>query len=180
MGNLYFTVKRIIKPSKKSLIETIAYLSECKILDESTGRTYYPRSAKHKLISNKMFLPEGAPEGFAKHNSFVCWNDLNKMQYHGVIAYKMIIPFRKDFTDEQNMKIITDWVMEGFVNEGCPVQIFVHDCDAGKHAHLIVSGYRLDGEEWIAVDILDSMYDVIRLIPRINFLKNENGKAYLY
>ena len=28
--------------------------------------------------------------------------------------------------------------------------------------------------------MLDSMYDVIRLIPRINFLKNENGKAYLY
>ena len=28
--------------------------------------------------------------------------------------------------------------------------------------------------------MLDAMYDVVRLIPKINSLKNENGKAYLY
>ena len=28
--------------------------------------------------------------------------------------------------------------------------------------------------------MLDSIYDVVRLIPKINSLKNENGKAYLY
>ena len=137
----------IINKSKGgSIIASASYNKREKMFDELEGRMKYSHTsaADHEL--NKMLLPDGAPERYTDPSRI--WNDLNKIESDKV-GYKLIIPFQRELSYEQNLELAIELMNEVYVKKGYPVQIDVHrGKNNNDHLHAIAADRRLINGAW--------------------------------
>lgn len=137
----------IINKSKGgSIIASASYNKREKMYDELEEKMKYPHTKAHDHVLTKMLLPDGAPTAYTDPSRI--WNDLNKIESDKV-AYKLIIPFQKELSFEQNLELAIELLNEEYVKKGHPVQIDVHRGKNGNdHLHAIAADRRLINGEW--------------------------------
>ena len=137
----------IISKSKGgSIIASSAYNRREKMFDELEHKMKYPHTKADDHVLTKMLLPEGTPSGYADPSRI--WNDLNKIEDDRT-GYKLIIPFQKELSFEQNLELAIELLNEEYVKKGHPVQIDVHRGKNGNdHLHAIASDRRLVNGKW--------------------------------
>lgn len=137
----------IISKSKGgSIIASSAYNRREKMFDEEENKMKYPHTKADDHVLTKMLLPEGTPSGYADPSRI--WNDLNKIEDDRT-GYKLIIPFQKELSFEQNLELAIELLNEEYVKKGHPVQIDVHRGKNGNdHLHAIASDRRLVNGKW--------------------------------
>lgn len=137
----------IISKSKGgSIIASSAYNRREKMFDEEEHKMKYPHTKADDHVLTKMLLPDGTPSGYTDPSRI--WNDLNKIEDDRT-GYKLIIPFQKELSFEQNLELAIELLNEEYVKKGHPVQIDVHRGKNGNdHLHAIASDRRLVNGKW--------------------------------
>lgn len=137
----------IISKSKGgSIIASSAYNRREKMFDELENKMKYPHTKAGDHVLTKMLLPDGTPSGYTDPSRI--WNDLNKIEDDRT-GYKLIIPFQKELSFEQNLELAIELLNEEYVKKGHPVQIDVHRGKNGNdHLHAIASDRRLVNGKW--------------------------------
>ena len=137
----------IINKSKgNSLIASAAYNQRQKIYDEAEHKMKYPHTKADDHVLTKMLLPDNAPKSYNDPSRI--WNDLNNIEADK-IGYKLIIPFQRELSFEQNLELAIELLNTEYVNKGHAVQIDVHRGKNGNdHLHAIASDRRLVNGEW--------------------------------
>lgn len=129
-----------------NIIAAAAYNARRNIFDETDGCMKYPRTHVHDHVLTKMLLPDGAPKSYFAPERI--WNDLNKIGDKR-IGYRLIIPFQKELSFDENMKLATELLNREFVSKGHAVQLDVHRGRNGNdHMHVLVSDRRLVNGHW--------------------------------
>lgn len=116
------------------------------MFDELEHKMKYPHTKADDHVLTKMLLPDGTPSGYTDPSRI--WNDLNKIEDDRT-GYKLIIPFQKELSFEQNLELAIELLNEEYVKKGHPVQIDVHRGKNGNdHLHAIASDRRLVNGKW--------------------------------
>ena len=116
------------------------------MFDEEENKMKYPHTKADDHVLTKMLLPDGTPSGYTDPSRI--WNDLNKIEDDRT-GYKLIIPFQKELSFEQNLELAIELLNEEYVKKGHPVQIDVHRGKNGNdHLHAIASDRRLVNGKW--------------------------------
>ena len=136
----------INKSNGGSIIASSAYDRREKMFDELENRMKYPHTKSDDHVLTKMLLPKDSPASYT--DPYRIWNDLNKIE-SDKIGYKLIIPFQRELSFNQNLELAIELLNEEYVSKGHPVQIDVH---RGKnnnyHLHAIAADRRLINGEW--------------------------------
>ena len=137
----------ISKKSGGSVIASAAYDQREKMFDVLENNIKHPHTKAEDHIKTMMLLPEGAQKKYLSTEKI--WNDLNQIETDRV-GYKLIVPFQKELSFEQNMEVVVKLFNEEFVNKGHPVQLSVHQGKNGNdHVHAIVADRRiLENGKW--------------------------------
>ena len=137
----------IISKSKGgSIIASSAYNRRKKMFDETENKIKYSHTRADDHVFTKMLLPNDAPKSYL--DPYRIWNDLNKIE-DDKVGYKLIIPFQRELSYEQNMQLAIDLLNEEYVSKGHPVQIDIHRGKGNNyHLHAIAADRRLIKGDW--------------------------------
>ena len=116
------------------------------MFDETENKMKYSHTRADDHVLTKMLLPKNSPASYT--DPYRIWNDLNKIE-SDKIGYKLIIPFQRELSFNQNLELAIELLNDEYVSKGHPVQIDVH---RGKnnnyHLHAIAADRRLINGEW--------------------------------
>ena len=78
-------------------------------------------------------MPPHAPERFKDRETL--WNEVEKIEKHpkAQLAYSFDIALQNEFTREENMELVQQFLQEEFVSRGMIVDFAVHEKDAGEN-----------------------------------------------
>ena len=127
----------INKSNGGSIIASSAYDRREKMFDEEENKMKYPHTKADDHVLTKMLLPKNSPASYT--DPCRAWNDLNKIE-SDKIGYKLIIPFQRELSFNQNLELAIELLNEEYVSKGHVVQIDVHRGKNGNdHLHAIAS-----------------------------------------
>ena len=136
----------INKSNGGSIIASSAYDRREKMFDEEENKMKYPHTKADDHVLTKMLLPKNSPASYT--DPCRAWNDLNKIE-SDKIGYKLIIPFQRELSFNQNLELAIELLNEEYVSKGHVVQIDVHRGKNGNdHLHAIASDRRLVNGAW--------------------------------
>lgn len=77
-------------------------------------------------------LPSHAPERFKDRETL--WNEVEKIEQHpkAQLAYSFDIALQNEFSREENLALVRQFLLENFVSHGMIVDYAVHEKDAGE------------------------------------------------
>ena len=144
--HLKFSIINKSQKHNNSLFATLSYNSRTVVYDEAAHRKFYPHTKSDDCDSTAMLLPTGAPEAY--HDAEKCFNDINNLE-KGKIAYKLIIPFQRELSFDENKELIIRLLRDEYVSQKHPVHIAIHRGKNGNdHIHALVIDRRLVNGTW--------------------------------
>lgn len=160
MALFHLNVSSIGKSSGSSACASAAYRS-CSaitqtIKDPQTGieiSYIHDFSNKKGLAFSKVFAPEGA-DGWCLNRQEL-WNKVEIREAHirGRYARDIKLALQKEFTLEQNIQILSEYVKDTFVRDGIIADVNIHMDDTNNpHAHIMLTTRKLemnDNDEWV-------------------------------
>ena len=143
MALFHLNVSSIGKSSGSSACASAAYRSCSEITqvvtDAETGiQVSYTHDFSNKkgLAFSKVFAPEDVDSWCS--NRAELWNKVEARETHikGRYARDIKLALQKEFTLEQNIKILSEYVKETFVSDGIIADVNIHMDDLNNpHAH---------------------------------------------
>ena len=78
-------------------------------------------------------MPPHAPEKFKDRETL--WNEVEKIEKHpkAQLAYSFDIALQNEFTREENMELVRQFLQDEFVSRGMIVDYAIHEKDAGEN-----------------------------------------------
>ena len=78
-------------------------------------------------------MPPNAPERFKDRETL--WNEVEKIEKHpkAQLAYSFDIALQNEFTREENMELVRQFLRDEFVSRGMIVDYAIHEKDAGEN-----------------------------------------------
>lgn len=151
---------KIVKRSEgKSVVNSAAYVSRSKIIDERVGVVRDYSKKADDVIFSKIYLPENAPENF--NNRTELWNTVEKIEKRKDAQLARLIELNVPYKlPEEKMRDLLEKVAQFFTSQNMIADINLHqpsaDNDARNyHAHILLSlrsvdenGFGLKNTQW--------------------------------
>lgn len=137
-------MKVISRGTGRSAIASSAYISGEKLYNEYDGLTHdYTR--KQGVVFSEVMLPENAKDEWK--NRQILWNEVEKTEKSKVsqLARSFEVGLQTEFTLEENIKLIKEYVKDNFIDKGMCADICIHDkSDGNPHAHVMLTMRKID------------------------------------
>ena len=84
------------------------------------------------MICSEILLPPNAPERLADRETL--WNEVEKVEKHpqAQLAYSFDIALQNEFTREENLQLVRQFLQDEFVSRGMIADYAIHEKDAGE------------------------------------------------
>jgi ATP-dependent exoDNAse (exonuclease V) alpha subunit len=147
MALFHLNVSSIGKSSGSSAVASAAYRS-CSslvqsVIDPQTGiqvAYLHDFANKHGLEFSEVFAPEGLDSWCSDREKL--WNKVEQRETHikGRYARDIKLALQSEFTLEQNIQILSEYVKDTFVKDGIIADVNVHMDDLNNpHAHIMLT-----------------------------------------
>lgn len=144
MKTVFMRLSNIGKSNNKSAIAASAYRSGEKMYDATTDKTYNYSNKKEVVYDTIMLPPNALPEYQNKQTLWQAVQD-NETASDARYAKDIMIALPKTLTQEQQIKLVTDFFDVNFVQQGYPCQINIHNKgDGNPHAHALIASRPID------------------------------------
>lgn len=142
MAAYHFTSKIHSRGKGASAVRAAAYRAGERLVDERAGVTE-DYSRKGDVVEAAILLPEGAPEWMRDRSRL--WNavEAREKRRDAQVAQEFEINLPREFSDDENWRLITDFCREHLVADGrvCDIAMHVRDAADGErhpHAHVLM------------------------------------------
>lgn len=160
MALFHLNVSSIGKASSSSACASAAYRSCSQItqtvMDSQTGiEVSYTHDFSNKkgLAFSEIFAPEGVDSWCLNREQL--WNKVEQRETHikGRYARDIKLALQTEFTLDQNIQILSEYVKDTFVKDGIIADVNIHMDDSNNpHAHIMLTTRKLEIDangEWI-------------------------------
>lgn len=139
MAIYHCKVKTISRNQGRSSVASSAYRAREKITNEHDG-VIHDYTAMKDIAYKEIMLPEQAPEQFK--NRSVLWNEVEKSEkrINSRTAREVELALPKELSQQEQIKLVREYVKENFINKGMCADICIHDKkDGNVHAHIMLT-----------------------------------------
>jgi len=122
----------------KSAVGAAAYRAGTLIKNEYDGQIH-DYSRKEGVVFTELFFPVDAPDS---DDRAALWNAVEKIEKakNAQLAREVRLALPAEFTLEQNINLVHEYVKHNFVMEGMCADICIHDkLDGNPHAHVLLT-----------------------------------------
>ncbi len=137
-------MKIISRSTGRSAIASSAYISGEKLYNEYDGLTHdYTR--KQGVVFSEIMLPENAKDEWKSRE--ILWNEVEKIEKSKTsqLSRSFEVGLQTEFTLEENIKLIREYVKDNFIDKGMCADICIHDKNDGNpHAHVMLTMRKID------------------------------------
>lgn len=149
------------RPRAASVVAASAYVGRRRLKSSVTGKTYDYRRGHSGVLHSEILLPEGADPRFGQPGRL--WSAAERAEWvydrktkewrfrlGGEMgrSYKIALP--KEFTLDENIGLIREFVQREFVDRGLAAEIVIHPSDDSNtgniHAHVLVTSRPIQGK----------------------------------
>jgi len=123
----------------QSAIAAAAYIAGERFKNEYDG-LFHDRTDRNDVVHSEIVLPENAPLDFLDRATL--WNAVEQSERakNAQLCREVRLALPKDFTLEQNINLVLQYVNENFVSRGMVADIAIHDKNDGNvHAHVLLT-----------------------------------------
>jgi|GEM_PF-74802 len=123
----------------QSAIAAAAYIAGERFKNEYDG-LFHDRTDRNDVVHREIVLPENAPLAFLDRATL--WNAVEQSERakNAQLCREVRLALPKDFTLEQNINLVLQYVNENFVSRGMVADIAIHDKkDDNVHAHVLLT-----------------------------------------
>jgi Ti-type conjugative transfer relaxase TraA len=149
VGAFHFTAKIHSRSAGKSAVRSAAYRAGTKLHDERTGKTEN-YSRKKDVVHAEVFAPEGSPDWVFDRERL--WNtvEAREKRKDAQVAQEYEINLPREFSDEENWRLITDFVKQKLAADGRICDVAFHkstarDGEGHPHVHIMMPLRVLEG-----------------------------------
>lgn len=140
MALFHFDVHQIKRSAGQSAIACAAYRSGQKLYSDYYGE-WSDYSRKGGVIDTEILLPDHAPREYADRQTL--WNavEFAERGKKAQLAYSFELALQTEFSEEENMALARQVLLEYFVSRGMIVDVCFHDPDReppNPHIHFMV------------------------------------------
>ena len=149
MAIYHLNIQIISRSAGRSVVAAAAYRSGSVLHDRETDITH-DFSRKSGIIYSEIDLPENAPDRF--YDREILWNAVQRKESRkdAQFAREIQVALPKEFTREQQIECLRNYIQDNFVRKGMIADWSIHDMDKGNpHCHILLTlrGFNLD-KEW--------------------------------
>ena len=155
MASYHMSIKIIGRSAGRSSVGASAYRAGEKLTNEYDGVTHNYLK-KGGVVYSEIVLPENAPKDFQDRNTL--WNAVEKIEKRkdAQTAREVEVALPKELNRDQQIQLISAYVVEAFVVKGMCADIAMHDKgDENPHAHIMLTtrevseeGFGKKNREW--------------------------------
>lgn len=134
------SIKIISRGKGRSAVACAAYRSGTKLTDLATGKVF-DYSNKPGVVFSEVLLPENAPAIFAVDRN-ILWDAVERKETHSAaqLAREVEVALPCEFTRQEQIDIVREYIMKNFVREGMCADWALHDKgDGNPHAHIMLT-----------------------------------------
>ena len=139
MAIYHHSTQVISRKSGQSACASAAYRSAEKLYNERDGITHdYGR--KDGVVHSEILAPENAPDWATNREKL--WNEVEKAEKRvdSQLAREVNIALPTELNREEQIKLVTDYAKENYVDRGMVADVCVHDKgDGNPHAHIMLT-----------------------------------------
>lgn len=145
MAIFHFSAQVASRSAGKSAVAMSAYRSGEEIKDERTGeKKFYPRQVAPETI---ILAPKHAPEWVYDRSRL--WNEVEKAEKRvdAQLCREINIALPKEFDNELQTRVVTDYIQSNFVDRGMVADIAIHRDDTeNPHFHVMLTMREITSE----------------------------------
>ncbi|MCL2399357.1 MAG: MobA/MobL family protein [Defluviitaleaceae bacterium] len=133
------SVSIIKRSSGRSSVAAAAYRAGGKIRNERDGKLH-DYSRKQGVVYTEIILPSYAPESYK--DRAILWNAVEKCERRidSQTAREVQIALPIEFSLDENIKVLREYINENFVDKGMCADYAIHDTgNANPHAHIMLT-----------------------------------------
>ena len=137
-------MKVISRGTGRSAIASSAYISGEKLYNKYDGLTH-DYTKKQGVVFSEVMLPENAKDEW--NNRQILWNEVEKIEKSKTsqLSRSFEVGLQTEFTLEENIKLIREYVKDNFIDKGMCADICIHDkSDGNPHAHVMLTMRKID------------------------------------
>jgi Ti-type conjugative transfer relaxase TraA len=149
MAAYHFSVKIHSRAKGASAVRAAAYRAAERLKDERLQKNE-DYSRKADVIEAAILAPEGAPSWCQDREAL--WNEAEAREKRkdAQVAQEVELNLPREFSDEENWRLVVDFAKATFVAQGRVCDIAFHKPDAGDgaahpHAHILMPTRKLEG-----------------------------------
>ena len=139
MAIYHHSTQVISRKSGQSACASAAYRSAEKLYNERDGITHdYGR--KDGVVHTEILVPENVPEWATNREKL--WNEVEKAEKRvdSQLAREVNIALPTELNREEQIKLVTEYAKENYVDKGMIADVCVHDKgDGNPHAHIMLT-----------------------------------------
>ena len=139
MAIYHHSTQVISRKGGQSACASAAYRSAEKLYNERDGITHdYGR--KDGVVHSEILAPENAPDWATNREKL--WNEVEKAEKRvdSQLAREVNIALPTELNREEQIKLVTDYAKENYVDRGMVADVCVHDKgDGNPHAHIMLT-----------------------------------------
>ena len=139
MAIYHHSTQVISRKSGQSACASAAYRSAEKLYNERDGITHdYGR--KDGVVHTEILAPENVPEWATNREKL--WNEVEKAEKRvdSQLAREVNIALPTELNREEQIKLVTEYAKENYVDKGMIADVCVHDKgDGNPHAHIMLT-----------------------------------------
>ena len=144
----------------KSAVGAAAYRAGEQIKNEYDGQTH-DYTKKTGIVYTEMFLPINAPDEYGERS--ILWNAVEKIEKNknAQLSREVRLALPAEFTLEQNIKLVHEYIRDNFVYHGMCADICIHDkADGNPHAHVLLTMRPIERDgTWAAKSKMEYILD---------------------
>lgn len=140
----HFEAKVITRTTGRTVVGAAAYMS-CSEMTSQYDGIHHNYTRKQGLVFEKVFLPENAPAEWSDREKL--WNAVEAAETakDSRLARQIILALPVELNNDQQIKLLSDYVQKFFVSDGMCADVAIHDTDGSNpHAHIMLTLRPLD------------------------------------
>ena len=148
MAIYHCSVKTIGRSGGSSSVNSAAYRSGEKLFDESLEKTFFYSGKSQDVMHKEIMTPANAPEWVFDREKL--WNAVESVEGRkdSQLAREIEISLPREFTNDQNIALVREYVQEQFVDRGMVADVCLHYGRKGEsynpHAHVMLTMRSID------------------------------------
>jgi len=148
MAIYHYSVKSVSRGKGSSVVNSAAYRSAEELYDNRQEQFFHYEGKERDIMYKEILLPENAPTWM--QNREVLWNavEASEKRKDSQLARELEIALPREFTTDQNIALIKEYVQKEFVDRGMIADICLHYGKRGEeynpHAHVLLTMRSVD------------------------------------
>ena len=139
----------------RSAASSAAYRSGDKIRDEKDEMVHDYRN-KSDVIYSEIMLPKNAPPQYKDRETLWRAVEASERRKDAQLAREIVVALQREFSLQERLDVLREYVQENFVEKGMCVDLNVHDKgDGNPHAHIMLTtrnvapeGFKGKNRDW--------------------------------